>query len=95
MAVYVCKHAECRERHKTKCSYELRAEVSRLREADKEQLKTISALGLNLRSVMARAEGYQLMKARLEEAEAEVSRLQQENALLRRSLEMLTKQMAE
>jgi hypothetical protein len=33
-------------------------------------------------------------QARAEKAEADVSRLQQENALLRRSLEMLTKQMA-
>ncbi len=36
-----------------------------------------------------------LILERLWEAEAEVSRLQQENALLKRSLEMLTKQMAE
>jgi hypothetical protein len=35
------------------------------------------------------------LKKRAELAEADVSRLQQENALLRRSLEMLTKQMAQ
>jgi hypothetical protein len=73
--IYVCKQAECRERHKAKCPYELRAEVSRLRE-DLNTAETLKALD---------------MAETIIELRADVSRLQQENALLRRSLEMLSR----
>jgi hypothetical protein len=40
-------------------------------------------------------EQHNAWRKRADEAEAEVSRLQQENALLRRSLDILVKQMAD
>jgi hypothetical protein len=72
---------------------ELRAEVSRLREALKQWeswgIIEIAVRNQSVSDYMDHWEGRAL------KAEADVSRLQQENALLRRSLEMLTKQMAE
>lgn len=53
----------------------LEAQIQQLQEENKEQLQTISALGLNLKSVMARAEGYQTMKLELEEARESEARL--------------------
>jgi hypothetical protein len=74
-------------------SRELRAEVSRLREALKQWeswgIIEIAVRNQSVSDYMDHWEGRAL------KAEADVSRLQQENALLRRSLEMLTKQMAE
>jgi 3-deoxy-D-manno-octulosonic-acid transferase len=57
----------------------LRAEVSRLREALKQQREAFSVSSTDRERQLA----------------ADVSRLQQENALLRRSLDILVKQMAD
>jgi hypothetical protein len=70
----------------------LLAEVSRLRDVN-------DALKAEVAAQKTRANTNAIERTdareRAEAAEAEVSRLQQENALLRRSLEMLTKQMAD
>lgn len=52
---------------------ELEAERDQLKSECGEQLKAISALGVNLRSVMARADGYQRMKLELEEARQQIT----------------------
>jgi predicted RNase H-like nuclease (RuvC/YqgF family) len=70
----------------------LLAEVSRLRDVN-------DALKAEVAAQKTRANTNAIERTdareRAEAAEAEVSRLQQENALLRRSLEMLTKQLEE
>jgi hypothetical protein len=73
------------KKHRLLILGELRAEVSRLREAQaKKQAESDYWRGK-----------FNFADGALATAESDVSRLQQENALLRRSMEMLTKQMDE
>jgi hypothetical protein len=73
----------------------LLAEVSRLREAGENLEAELVAEGLRKQALQDSINGCSQKVAelhgRLNKAEAEVSRLQQENALLRRSLEVLSR----